>query len=222
MPPKFLYIFLDESGDLNFSQNGSNYFILTSVTKTRPFEGFKALHDLRYDLLQQKIEVEEYFHACEDKQAVRDGVFKIIETHLDRYTLDSVVVEKRKTGPALQKADRFYSQILGYLLRFVLRQYDLNKIDEVFVFAASIFSGRQRKPAEKTVKITLSGMLPATAQYRLFHHSAKANLDLQIADYCCWAIYKKWSTQERRPYEIIRPAIRSEFDIFHKGSTLYY
>ena len=222
MPPRFLYIFLDESGDLNFSRNGSNYFILTSVTKTRPFEAFKALHDLRYDLLQQKIEAEEYFHASEDKQAVRDGVFKIIQAYLDRYTLDSVIIEKRKTGPALQHADRFYSQMLGYLLRFVIRQYDLKTIDEVFVFAASLFSGGKRKPAEKTVKTTLSLMLPATVRYRLFHHSAKANLDLQIADYCCWAIYKKWSSQERRPYDIIQPAIRSEFDIFHKGKRLYY
>ena len=112
--------------------------------------------------------------------------------------------------------------MLGYLLRFVLRQYDLNEVAEVFVFAASLFSGQQRKTAEKTVKITLSEMLPATARYRLLHHSAKANLDLQIVDYCNWAIYKKWMSNERRPYEIIRPAIRREFDIFHGRTKFYY
>lgn len=222
MPPKFLYIFLDESGDFNFTQNGSKYFIITSVTKRRPFEAFKALHDLRYDLIQENLEVDEYFHACEDKQNVRDRVFQIIENHLDRYTIDSLIAEKRKTGPDLHDPHRFYSQMLGYLLRFVLRQYELNEVAEVFVFAASLFSGQQRKTAEKTVKITLSEMLPATARYRLLHHSAKANLDLQIADYCNWAIYKKWMSNERRPYDIIRPAIRREFDIFHGRTKFHY
>lgn len=222
MPSQFLYIFLDESGDFNFSPNGTKYFILTSVTKSRPFEAFKALHDLKYDLLQEKLEVEEYFHACEDKQRVRDRVFEVIENHLDRYTIDSVIAEKRKAGPHLHDPHRFYSQMLGYLLRFVLRQYDLEPINEVFVFAASLFVGQQRKTAEKTVKKTLATMLPATARFRLLHHSAKANLDLQIADYCNWAIYKKWASDEMRPYALIRPAIRREFDIFRNRTTLHY
>lgn len=43
---KYLYIFLDESGDFNFARNGTRYFLLTSVTKERPFEAFRDLHDL--------------------------------------------------------------------------------------------------------------------------------------------------------------------------------
>ena len=69
---------MDEAGDFNFSANGTRYFLLTSVTKERPFEAFKALHDLRYDLLEAEVEVEEYFHATEDKQVVRDRVFAVI------------------------------------------------------------------------------------------------------------------------------------------------
>jgi hypothetical protein len=60
---KYLYLFLDESGDFNFTRNGTRYFLLTSVTKERPFEAFKALHDLRYDLVERGVEVDEYFHA---------------------------------------------------------------------------------------------------------------------------------------------------------------
>ena len=35
------YIFLDEAGNFDFSQNGTRYFVLTSVSTRRPF----AAHD---------------------------------------------------------------------------------------------------------------------------------------------------------------------------------
>jgi hypothetical protein len=220
--PRFLYLFLDESGDLAFLPNGSRFFVITSVATEHPFDGAKALHDLRYELLQRDAPIGECFHACGDKQGVRNEVFNVIRAHLKRFTIDSIIIEKRKTGPALQNIDRFYPQMLGYLLRFVLRQYDLQEYEKVIVIAASLFTGKQKRPAEKAVKTTLSLMLPPRTPYRLFHHTAKCNFDLQIADYCSWAIYKKWSSAERRPYKVVRPRLRSEFDIFQRGKRLYY
>ena len=49
---KFLYIFLDEAGNLDFSPNGTRYFLLTSVTKERPFYACKDLIELKYDLVE--------------------------------------------------------------------------------------------------------------------------------------------------------------------------
>jgi hypothetical protein len=37
----FLYIFLDEAGNLDFSPTGTRYFILSSVAKERPFNAYK-------------------------------------------------------------------------------------------------------------------------------------------------------------------------------------
>lgn len=49
---------------------------MTSVTKQRPVEAYKALTELKYDLLESGLTLE-YFHAAEDTQAVRDQVFAI-------------------------------------------------------------------------------------------------------------------------------------------------
>src|SRR5438046_1691573 len=129
--PRFLYLFLDESGNFAFHPNGSRFFVLTSVATEHPFDAAKALHDLRYDVLQRDIEMGECFHAAEDKQEVRNAVFDVIRDHLERFAVDSLVVEKRKTGPALQNLERFYPQMLGYLLRFVVRQYDLENYEKI-------------------------------------------------------------------------------------------
>lgn len=218
---KFLYVFLDESGDFNFSANGTPYFLLTSITKERPFDAFTDLHNLRYDLLEQGHEVMEFFHAAEDRQIVRNKVFEVIKDHLDGVKIDSIVIEKRKTGPALRALEKFYPQMLGYLLRYVLRQYQLSDYQEVLVFVASLHTGKQKNAVQKAVKQSLALMLPRHAKYRVIYHAAKANFDIQIANYCTWAIYKSL-VGEHRPISYIQPAVRSTYDIFQRGTRHYY
>ncbi len=60
--------------------------------------------------------------------------------------------------------------------------------------------------------------------YRRYHHDSKADFNLQIADYFCWAIYKKWNSGDCRSYDLVRAAIPSggEGDLFRNGDTEYY
>jgi hypothetical protein len=68
---RFLYIFLDEAGNFDFSSNGTRYFVMACITRERPFGDYNDFIQLKYDLVEHGDEVE-YFHASEDKQAVRD------------------------------------------------------------------------------------------------------------------------------------------------------
>ena len=221
MAKRFLYIFLDEAGNLDFSSNGTRYFLLSSVTKERPFYTCSDLIELKYDLVEAGMNIE-YFHASEDTQAVRNKVFDIICQNLGGIRVDSLVVEKRKTGPALRTEERFYPEMLGYLLRYVLNGFNLSKYTEIIVFTDRLPVQRKRKAVEKTIKLTLAAMLPSQVRYRIFHHDSKSNYDLQIADYCNWAIYRKWDKCDTRSYDLIRAVVKSEFEIFQTGGRIYY
>ena len=221
MPGKFLYLFLDESGNLDFSTKGTRFFLIGGVVQERPFEAHKALSDLRYDLIENGESLHS-FHATEDKQAVRDRVFTIIQQQLKTMTIDALVVEKRKTHPDVQQESRFYPEMLGNFLRHVLMARDLKPYKEVLVMTARLKSGAGRKLFERAVTTTLARMLPANVRWRLFHHPSDCNFDLQVADYCCWAIYRKWEKADFRSYNLVRSAIRKEFDIFARGTKFYY
>ena len=218
---RFLYIFLDEAGNLDFSKTGTPYFLLGAVTKERPFHAYKELTELKYDLTERGTELE-YFHASENAQPVRSRVFDVIRRNLDGVRIDALVVEKQKTGPALQSEEAFYPRMLGYLLKYILEQHDLGVFKEVIVFTDRISIHKKREAIEKAIKVTLAKLLPATARYRVLHHESRSNLDLQVADYCTWAIYRKWNTKDLRSYQHIQPAVRSEFDLFRTGTTVYY
>jgi hypothetical protein len=153
---------------------------------------------------------------------VRDRVYATLQPHLGALRFDSVVVEKRKTGPALQTEEAFYPRMLGYLLRFVLEQHRLGDFKEVIVFTDRLPVQKKRGAFEKTIKTTLAGILPASACYRLLHHDSKSHYGLQIADYLTWAVYRKWDRDDSRSYQLVQPAIRSEFDLFRTGTTYYY
>jgi hypothetical protein len=101
------YIFLDEAGNLAFSSNGTRFFVLGALMMGRPSRLYADLAHLKYELIEQGINIE-HFHAAEDSQFVRDRVFEIIQRNLKDMRFDTLIVEKRKTGPALQHEEKFY------------------------------------------------------------------------------------------------------------------
>ena len=219
---KSLYIFLDEGGNFDFSDNGTNYFVLTSLCKLRPFHAFSDLCCLKYDLIESGVEIE-YFHASEDRQHVRDEVFNIINNRFGDSVIDSLVVEKRKTHYKLQEIEQFYTKMFHYLIKYVIKRYIADvSVGNLIIYTDSIPVKKKKRAIEKGLKINLSSILPERYPYRILHHSSKSNFDLQLVDYCNWAIFRKWERSDERSYNLIKKYIESEFDIFNSGTTYYY
>ena len=216
-----MYVFLDESGNLDFSSSGTRFFVLTSVTMKRPFPAYDALNEYRYKCIEQHTDLE-YFHCAEDSKGLRAGVFRCISDSLTEMRIDSLVVEKPKTGPALRADLRFYPEMLGHLLKWVAPRVQRRDTSELVIITDSLPIKRQRKAVTKGVQTALSGMLPASVRYQILHHAARSHYGLQIADYCCWAVFRKWERADLTHYEQIKSAIQSEFDIFREGRTFYY
>jgi hypothetical protein len=205
----FLYTFLDEGGNFNFTSTGTKYFTMTALTVSRPFPWDGPLLALKYDEIERFLE-RDCFHATEDKQAVRNKVFAIIADHLADLRVDAVIVEKSTIKPETQPIERFYPAVLGDLLRHVISTTDLRAYAELIVVTDALPVQKKRQAVEKAIKETLADALPQGVPYRTYHHESKAWMSLQVADYCNWAIYKKWDRGDGRSYNIIRSAIQSE------------
>jgi hypothetical protein len=213
MSDRCLYIFLDEAGNLDFAPSGTKYFMVGSITKERPFAAYKDLIELKYDLAESGHLIE-CFHASEDVQAVRNKVFTIINKHLEGVRIDVAVVEKSTLPAEFKTAETLYAGAIMVLLEAILKSHDLNLFKQVLVFTDRIPVNKKRKAVEKAIKTALSEMLPKTAAYRLCHHDSKSNCDLQLVDYCNWAVYRKWTTGDVRSYSQIESAIVYEWNVF--------
>lgn len=190
MNNNFIYIFLDEGGNFDFSQKGTPYFSITSLVVKRPFVAHQKLDEFKHDCIEYGLNTES-FHCCEDNSHVRKKVFNIISDYTSYYNIDSLIVEKRKTNLALRDPKNFYPKMIGHLLKYVLRRENGDNADEVIVITDALPLQKKRKVFEKTIKQTLSEMLPDKCKFRVFHHSSKSHFGLQIADYCNWAILRR-------------------------------
>ena len=91
-----IYLFIDESGNFDFSKKGTKFFVLTSLVTSSPSFKRYALLNLKYKLLKLGIN-QEYFHATEDKQFIRDKVFSISNKFKNNMIVNSVIIDKTKT-----------------------------------------------------------------------------------------------------------------------------
>lgn len=215
------YLFLDEGGNFDFSEKGSKVLTMTATSVARDFLWEQPLLDLRYRLLEAGDDRQE-FHASEDKQNIRNAVFDVIQAHIGEIEVHAVIVEKRKAHPSIQKIDEFYPRMLKWLLKYILTGFARRSIDQVIVITDEIPVNKKRKAVEKGIKTMIRADLPEGTAFNIFHHDSSTSMGLQVVDYVNWAIYRKWNNGDKRSYDIISRAIRSEFDVFARGEILYY
>lgn len=213
-----VYLFFDESGDLNFSPNGSPYYFFGALTTRKPESLSNPLNRLQYELLAQGVEIER-FHASEDRQAVRDQVFGVIQS-VGGFEFDVVVIEKRKTHPSLHDEARFYPKFANYLLKYVFARY-ADPDEPLVVVTDTLPVKRTKRAVEKAFKAYIARHL-GERLYTLVHHGSASHACLQVADYCTWAVQKKWQRGDVRSYALIQPFLKSEFDIFWSGAEYFY
>ena len=148
---KTFYLFIDESGNFDFSPKGTRYFSLTGFITDDPITKRENLVSLRYRLLSEGVD-HEYFHATEDKQAVRDEVYSFLASLGDTYEVHSVIAQKNKTHPTLYKESykkgekqitlttgiELYKKLCECLLKYVFTGKSL-RAKKIVVVLGSLF-----------------------------------------------------------------------------------
>lgn len=216
------YVFADEAGDLEFRRksNVSKYFVICATSTDAVDTGHRLL-ELRRELIWRKMPLGEYFHASEDRQAVRDEVFALIRTLPIR--IHATIMEKSKAQPQVRRSkERFYHYGWYYLFKYVSGQITAANA-ELMVTVASMGTRKGQASFTHAVNDVLQQTIPAQrAQWVSAFCPAAADPCLQIADYCTWAIQRKWERGDVRSYDLIRDQIAYEYDLWARGTTHHY
>lgn len=214
------YLFADEAGDFNFARgtNISKYFIVCTVTAGQCDVAHDLL-ELRRKLVWEKKPVREYFHASVDAQIVRDSVFEAIATH--KFGVQATIMEKSKAQSHIRSTKhRFYQYGWLYHFRHAINPH-VTHGDELFVTAASVGTKKGQAIFTNAVNDVIQQHLPRTKWATSFWPSA-TDPCLQVADYCAWAIQRKWERNDVKSYDVIKHRISHEYDLWGHGSTHYY
>lgn len=196
------YLYIDEAGNFDFSPNGTQHFLLTGVLMRRPFVHLHELLEVKYDMLEGGLDLE-YFHASEDRQAVRDRVFRGIASHAAELGILSVVAKKDQVAACLRSPEWLYVAAFDQLVHEAFATDSLGTAGQVIVVTDSLPVRRSGAVVRKAVRSTLKAQTPKDVTFRLLHHASRSDVNLQVTDYCAWALFRRWERGDDRSYRIV-------------------
>jgi len=183
-------LFLDEAGNFDFSERGTPY-LLVCATYLQVEKGRSGdLAALRYELNAAGHDIES-FHASANTPFVRQSFLRRLTAAGGELGIFAVVLDKtsfRETPPdPAETYLNLFSLVLGMANLWT---------GECAVYADRIPLQRSRKTIMKAVRQSLG---PRAVHF----HSAASSLELQIADYCTWAVWRQLVRQDVRPLEAL-------------------
>ena len=192
--PDTLFVFIDESGNFDFSEKGTDHFVMAGVAALAPLDSAAEMQALRYQLLAEGNDVSS-FHAAEDRQFIRDRVFQTFES-IENVKAHAIYGDKHHAAPRLQSDSQIHA-LFGQALT-KKKQGDFHGVI---------------KPELKALR----------KSFRIYFQKMVTDMNGQIADYVAWSKFVQLERNELRPWMSLASTLRpSDFNIFRNGTTIYY
>jgi hypothetical protein len=96
----------------------------------------------------------------------------------------------------------------------------LRGAEEVLVVAATIGTNKRRRAVRLGIEDVMDQV--SAKRWEVAFWPCESDPCLQVADYVTWAVQRKWEKGDTRSYDLIKPKIATEYDIFQFGRKFYY
>ncbi|UGA42439.1 DUF3800 domain-containing protein [Bradyrhizobium quebecense] len=214
------FLFADEAGCFTFKrvQGASKYFMLCTICTDDCTLSHELLH-IRRELIVGGDVDRDKLHATADAQSTRDAVFAVLAKHPLR--IDATLLEKSKAQPQTRTSDAiFYQYAWFYHFKHVGPKVIVPN-QKLLITAAALGQKKTKASFKLALNNTIQQTTPRNSWEVSFMDSAKDPM-LWAADYCAWAIQRKWESGDDRSHKLISAKISSEFDLWAHGTRHFY
>lgn len=115
---------------------------------------------------------------------------------------------------------RFYQYGWFYHFKHAIARH-VRRRDELLITAASVKTKKAQGVFTNAVNDVVQQHIDRS-QWRTSFCPCACDPCLQIADYCTWAIRRKWELTDARSYNLIRDRITYEYDLWDHGTCHFY
>lgn len=210
----FKYIYIDESGDLGFGSKSSKFFVITLMAFDDLIESDigRIIKKTRIKILKKKMK------RCSELKGnnSQDSVRKEILTRLSQKNIEvyAIILEKSKVFPYLkEKKNKLYN----YMTNLIINECSFD--DKKVTLVADRRGGKAViNDFNRYVRFKLSEK-DKICELKLEHKDSKNDEILQVLDFVCWAIFRKYESNETRFYDIIKNKIVTEKPMFQEQNS---
>ena len=184
---KALYLYFDESGNLDFKSSGTKYFVMTCIAVRRPFLAAHILDELKYNLIESGLDIEK-LHACEDNEHVRKLVYAILSQLPDEYTAYAAYADKSTVPEEYRTPDAIYSKIFELIIGRVFEKEAYPSLEKIVAITDRLPQDAKKREVSRPLKKCMKTLFQNNGvPYSLMHHDSSSDMNLQAVDYFCWA-----------------------------------
>jgi len=156
---------------------------------------------------------------------IRDEMFNLIST-FDKNSVKSYsyILEKPKVDPSkTNEKDKFYIDNLNFAIHKLLDELDIKKNFIVITDKLPVHQNKNRQIAalKKGIKEYIKTK-QLDIRYDIFHHCSASSVNLQIADYISWAIFRKYEKNEESFYKKIEKYLIKIDEMTKDRKVLHY
>ena len=191
---------------------------MAGVAALAPLDSAAEMQALRYQLLAEGVDVSG-FHAAEDRQFIRDRVFRAFES-IESVKAHAIYGDKHRAAPRLQSDSQIHALFGRALIRYFLRVFDASDYRRVVVVFDQALTKKKQGDFHGVIKPELKAL---GKPFHVYFQKMVTDMNGQIADYVAWSKFVQLERNELRPWKSLASTLRpSDFNIFRSGTTLYY
>ena len=199
----YLYIYLDESGDLGFSPNSSDHIIIALLITKEPHKIERCIKLIRKRALKKKLKElpEIKFNKSDDN--IRKKVLKcIIKEPIE---INYIVLKKNKSNPnhfepntSQNHTHKIYNSIAGQLLNSI----QLKKSGKIKLTV-------DKRTPNKLIRADFDQHIQQEVNFKIdiVHENSEFNKCIQATDFIAGAIFRKFESNDESYYNIIAEKI---------------
>lgn len=205
-----LYIFIDESGNFDFSERGTRHFVMAGVVVKFPEHSGVKLQVLKYKLLRSGFNVSG-FHASQDLQRVRNLVFDQIAM-LKSVEAFVVFGLKHKVKKSKRTDEELHATFAVRLIELILAEHDMIGVQNLVVVLDQALPKPKQGALHRNLKPVLKKL---NKPLHLYFQPINRDMNGQIADYVAWSKFVALERDEHRPWSSLQKSLKPrDFDIF--------
>jgi hypothetical protein len=200
-----LYVYVDESGDLGFTEKSSRYYVIATAEVSNPLIAERVIKRVRKKLKKKEKSISEFKFSRSDEK-IRNFVLK--EAVKAEMNFSAIVLDKKMVYQYLKdKKDVLHNYLTGFLAESL--SYYEDETDFRIVVDKFIMRKEKRDEFNSYLHRRLQNFCKAKI-FEVIHESSEQHAGLQIADFVAGAVFQKYERQKEDYYSIIRPKMRLE------------
>jgi hypothetical protein len=202
------YIFLDESGDLGFSERSSKYLVITLLVCNFNEEQSisRIVKKTRQKILKKKLKNSPEIKWNNSNNIIKNKILNQISKN--SLEIFSIILEKVKVYENLQKEK---NKLYNYLCRLILSECSLNENRIELIVDRSKGKRALRDDFDNYIQKEKSF---EHCNLKIIHANSKNNGSLQALDFASGAIFNKYEYGNNKFYNLIKEKISIERKIF--------